>query len=204
MRETGTERIMCLQNKCEPIVSLALMVKKLERAGCAAGFTEVSPVRYSVVTDSVSLRARGERGLGFALWKSIAMLGRVNQQPEHSANPLIAKVRRLFSRDLALENDCLRQENRILPSKLGSRVLLREAGPRVPVKHGLRIKERLGEVISIARPETLLAWHRRQKQKKWTFELMRGARLRRAPLDVIGPRGLDNEARPEQAACVQQ
>jgi putative transposase len=38
------------------------------------------------------------------------------------------------------------------------------------VKHGLRIRDRLGEVISIAKPETLLAWHRRQKQKKWTFD----------------------------------
>ena len=31
-------------------------------------------------------------------------------------------------------------------------------------------KDRLAEVISIAQPETLLAWNRRQKQKKWTFQ----------------------------------
>ena len=94
----------------------------------------------------------------------------MNQQARNSANPLIAKIQRLFSRDLALENDYLRQENRILRSKLGSRVPLTEADRRVLVKYGLRIKHRLGEVISIAKPETLLTWHRRQKQKKWTFD----------------------------------
>ena len=98
------------------------------------------------------------------------MLAPVDQQSRNSANPLIAKIQWLFSRDLALENDFLRQESRILRSKLGSRVPLTEADRRVLVKHGLRIRERLGEVISIAKPETLLAWHRRQKQKKWAFD----------------------------------
>jgi hypothetical protein len=98
------------------------------------------------------------------------MLGSVDQQPRNLANPLLAKIQQLFSRDLALENDFLRQENRILRSKLGARVPLTEADRRVLVKYGLRIRDRLGEVISIAKPETLLAWHRRQKQNKWTFD----------------------------------
>jgi hypothetical protein len=68
-----------------------------------------------------------------------------------------------------LENDYLRQENRILRSKLGSRVPLTQTDRRILVKYGLRIRDRLGEVISIAKPETLLAWHLRQKQQKWTF-----------------------------------
>ena len=97
------------------------------------------------------------------------MLGSVDQQSQSSANPLLAKIQRLFSRDLALENDYLRQENKILRRKLGSRVPLTEADRRILVKYGLRIKDRLGEVVSIAKPETLLAWHRRQKQQKWTF-----------------------------------
>jgi putative transposase len=89
-------------------------------------------------------------------------------QSHYSANPLIAKVQQLFSRDLALENDCLRQENKILRSKLGARVPLTEADRRLLVKYGLRIKDRLAEVVSIAQPETLLAWNRPQKQNKWT------------------------------------
>ena len=85
-----------------------------------------------------------------------------------STNPLIAKIRQLFSCDLALENDFLRQENKILRSKLPTRVPLTEADRLVLVQFGLPIKARLAEVISIAKPETLLAWNRRQKQKKWT------------------------------------
>jgi hypothetical protein len=90
----------------------------------------------------------------------------MNRYPHHSANPLIAKVQQLFSHDLALENDYLRQENKILRSKLGARVALTEADRRILVKYGLRVKARLAEIISIAKPETLLAWNRRQKQKK--------------------------------------
>ena len=94
----------------------------------------------------------------------------MNRNSQHSANPLIAKVQQLFSRDLALENDYLRQENKILRRKLGIRVPLTEADRRILVKYGLRIKARLAEVMSIAKPQTLLAWNRRQKQKKWTFD----------------------------------
>jgi hypothetical protein len=97
------------------------------------------------------------------------MLGPVEPQSRNSANPLIVKVKRFFNRDLVLENDYLRQENQILRRKLGSCGPLIEADRRVLVHYGLRIKNRLGEVISAAKPETLLAWHRRQKQQKWTF-----------------------------------
>jgi putative transposase len=94
----------------------------------------------------------------------------MSSRSRNSANPLIAKVQQLFSRDLALENDYLRQENKILRSKFGARVPLTESDRRVLVKYGLRIKDRLAAVISIAKPETLLAWNRRQKQKKWTSD----------------------------------
>src|SRR5437899_2218359 len=46
-----------------------------------------------------------------------------------STNPLIAKIHQLFSRDLALENDFLRQENRILRSKLPTRVAPHRSRP---------------------------------------------------------------------------
>ncbi len=88
------------------------------------------------------------------------ILGAVFQPPQPSANSLLTKVQRLFNRDLALQNDYLRQENRILRSKLGARVPLTEADRRVLVKYGLRIKPRLAQVVSIVRPETLLAWNR--------------------------------------------
>jgi putative transposase len=86
-----------------------------------------------------------------------------------SAKPLLKQIRQLFRTDLAFENDYLRQENRILRSKLGTRVPLTDQERRLLVKYGLRIKSRLADVISIVKPETLLAWHRRMKKKKWTY-----------------------------------
>ena len=62
------------------------------------------------------------------------MLWLMRSSSRNSANPLIAKVQPLFSRDLALENDFLRQENKILRSKLGTRVPLTDADRRVLVQ----------------------------------------------------------------------
>ena len=87
-----------------------------------------------------------------------------------SAEPLIIRIQKLFGRDLAMENDFLRHENRMLRSKLGKRVPLCDKDRRDLVKYGLRIRERLSEVITIVKPETLLKWHRRMKQKKWTYD----------------------------------
>ena len=82
---------------------------------------------------------------------------------------LITKIANLFNRDLALQNDYLRQENKILRSKLGKRVPLNDSERRLLVKYGLPIKDHLHGIMSIVRPETLLAWHRRLKKQKWTF-----------------------------------
>ena len=97
-----------------------------------------------------------------------------------SANLLIAKIKSLFDRDLALQNDYLRQENKILRSKLGKRVSLNESERRLLVKYGLPVKDHLHEIISIVRPDTLLAWHQRMKRKKWTFEHKKPGRPRKA------------------------
>ena len=48
-----------------------------------------------------------------------------------SAAPLITTIQKLFSEDLAHENDFLRQENKILCSKLGKRVPLTDADRRM-------------------------------------------------------------------------
>jgi uncharacterized protein YjcR len=80
------------------------------------------------------------------------MLSPMTSRSQISANPLMARVQQLFSRDLALENDYLRQENKILRRKLGRRMPLTEADRRVLVQYGLRIRDRLAEVISIAKP----------------------------------------------------
>ena len=89
---------------------------------------------------------------------------------EKSANRLLARIAKLFNEQLALENDYLRQENRILRSKLGKRVPLTDVERGILVKYGLRIRDRLGEVMSIATSETLLRWNRRMRKAKRTFD----------------------------------
>jgi hypothetical protein len=50
---------------------------------------------------------------------------------------------------LAKENDFPGQENKILRSKLGKRVLLTESDRRTLFRYGMPIKARLPEIISI-------------------------------------------------------
>jgi regulator of replication initiation timing len=94
----------------------------------------------------------------------------MNPNLRRTAAPLITRIQKLFSEDLAKENDFLRQENKILRSKLGKRVPLTDTDRRTLVRYGLSIKERLAEVITIVRSETLLGWNRRMKRQKWTFD----------------------------------
>jgi len=86
------------------------------------------------------------------------------------ATQFITGIGRLFKSRIALENAFLRQENKILRGKLGKRVPLTEAERAVLVRYGLPIKDRLADIISIVKPETLLVWHRRMKKAKWTFD----------------------------------
>jgi len=65
-----------------------------------------------------------------------------------TAAPLISKIRKLFSHDLAKENDFLRQKNKILRSKLGKRVPLTETDRRTLVRYSMPIKDRLREIMS--------------------------------------------------------
>ena len=87
-----------------------------------------------------------------------------------SSDLLIAQIHNLFNHEAGMENDFLRLENRILRSKIGKRVPLNDYERSMLVRFGLRIKDRLEEVISIVKPETLLKWHRRMKKKKWSYD----------------------------------
>jgi putative transposase len=94
----------------------------------------------------------------------------MNQIVTQSADDLISGFTQLIDHDLALELAYLRQENRILRSKLGKRVYLTDDDRHVLVQYGLPIKNRLKDTMSIVRPETLLNWHRKMKKKKWTYD----------------------------------
>jgi hypothetical protein len=92
-----------------------------------------------------------------------------------SANPLITKVQQLFSRDLALENDYLRQENRILRDKLGSRMPLIQADRLVLVKYGhscfVRSKQSSSIIMPSARiKESVILFH-------WAWTILKRQRF---------------------------
>ena len=89
---------------------------------------------------------------------------------DKSALPLIRKLQALFSHDFTAELEYVQQENRILRSKFGRRVPLTDADRRILVRYGIRIKHRLDDLATIVRPETILRWHRRMKQQKWTYD----------------------------------
>ena len=89
---------------------------------------------------------------------------------KNSSNPLVVRIAKLFNEQPALENDYLRQENRILRGKFGKRVPLTDSERRILVKYGLCIRHRLCDIMSIVTPETLLRWNRRMKRKKWTYD----------------------------------
>jgi hypothetical protein len=108
-----------------------------------------------------------------APWATAVSVGRFFSISLISGVEWPQKAELTHHRDLALENDYLRQENRILRTKFGQRVPLTEADRRILVKYGLRIKDRLREIVAIAKPETLLAWNRRQKKEKWTCQKRR-------------------------------
>jgi regulator of replication initiation timing len=64
----------------------------------------------------------------------------MNPNPRRTAAPLITTIQKLFSEDLAKENDFLRQENKLLRSKLGKRVPLTEADRRTLVRYVYYVK----------------------------------------------------------------
>ena len=130
-------------------------------------FVEATGGVSVVVVDQIE---PGAASCLFALLPSRFPLLIPPMKEKNSINPLIARIAKLFNEQLALENDYLHQENRILRGKLGKRVALAESERRILVTYGMRIKDRLGYIMSIARPETLLGWNRRMKQEKWTYD----------------------------------
>jgi len=94
----------------------------------------------------------------------------MNSDTKNTPHPFLVQVQRLFQKDLALENDYLRQENQILRSKFKQRLPLTDADRRLLVKYGMRVKDRLADIATIVKPETILAWNRRMKRNKWTYD----------------------------------
>ncbi len=82
--------------------------------------------------------------------------------------PLIAAVTRLLCRELTLQNEYLRQENRILKSKLKKRISFTDDERRTLAEAALAIgRDLMEQIVTIVRPKTILAWQRKLENEKW-------------------------------------
>ena len=92
--------------------------------------------------------------------------------------PVIATVARLLCRELTLQNEYLIAENKVLKSKIKGRICFTDEERRTLADAALAMGRKLmQDVVSIVKPETILAWHRRLVKQKWDFS----ARRRRGP-----------------------
>jgi hypothetical protein len=92
--------------------------------------------------------------------------------------PVIATVARLLCRELTLQNEYLRLENRVLKERVPGRIQFTDEERRSLMEAALAMgRSLMKEVVSIVKPETILAWQRRLERSKWDCS----ARRRRGP-----------------------
>jgi len=84
--------------------------------------------------------------------------------------PIIATITRLLCRELTLQNECLRQENKILKSKIKKRIVFTDDERRTLVESAMAIgRDLMEQVVTIVKPKTILAWQRRLENEKWDY-----------------------------------
>ena len=85
-------------------------------------------------------------------------------------HPVNATVVRHLCREVTLQNEYLRAENRILKSRVQGRIRFSEEERRSLTDVALALGGKLmREVVSIVKPETILAWQRRLEEQKWDY-----------------------------------
>jgi len=101
--------------------------------------------------------------------------------------PVIATVARLLCRELTLQNEYLLLENRTLKSKVPGRLRFTDEERRFLTEAALAMgRSLMKEVVSIVKPETILAWQRRLERRKWDYSARRtrGPGRPRTPEDI--------------------
>ncbi len=89
--------------------------------------------------------------------------------------PVTATVARLLCRELTLQKEYLRLENRTLKGKIPGRIRFTDEERRSLTEAALAMgRSLMREVVSIVKPETILAWQRRLERKKWDYSGRRG------------------------------
>ena len=93
---------------------------------------------------------------------------------EEPIGDVLTRVRNLVNQDTAAIIEYIHTENAILREMLGTkRLRFTEHQRRRLVKAGVDLKDRLHEFATLVKPETILRWHRRLKQKKWDYSKRR-------------------------------
>jgi len=73
--------------------------------------------------------------------------------------PIIATITRLLCRELTLQNEYLKAENKILRSKIKNRLTFTDEEHRTLVEVALALgKDLMNSIVSFVKPETILAW----------------------------------------------
>lgn len=84
--------------------------------------------------------------------------------------PIIAAITRVLCRELTLQNEYLRAENKILKSKIGRGIDFTDEDRRTLVDAALAMgKKLMRDIVTIVKPETILAWQRRLERQKWDY-----------------------------------
>lgn len=84
--------------------------------------------------------------------------------------PIIATITRLLCRELTLQNEYLRQENKILKSKIKKRIVFTDEERRTLVETAMAMgRDLMEQVVTIVKPKTILAWQRKLENEKWNY-----------------------------------
>ncbi len=101
-----------------------------------------------------------------------------NETNQNTANswlnvPIIATITRLLCRELTLQNEYLRHENKILKSKIKKRIVFIDDERRTLIDTALAMGRNLMEqVVTIVEPKTILAWQLKLENEKWDYSDM--------------------------------
>ena len=114
--------------------------------------------------------------------------------------PVTATVARLLCRELTLQNEYLRLENRILREKIPGRLRFADEERRSLVEAASAMgRSLMKEVVSIVKPETILAGQRRLERWKWDYSARRTRSVRKSirhPPRIPGVLGEVDAIRP--------
>ncbi len=88
--------------------------------------------------------------------------------------PIIATITRLLCRELTLQNEYLRNESKILKSKIKKRIVFTNDERRTLVESAMAMgRDMMEQVVTIVKPKTILAWQQKLEKEKWDYSYRR-------------------------------